>query len=424
MPSAPDLIIRNALIPGGRVVDIIIHEGRVMHVGAGGGDAGRTIDAHGHLCLPGAIDMHVHMRGGARQSYKETWSTGTMSAAAGGVTTVVDQPNTIPPLTGREPFRERVAEATGGSYCRFGINGAVTPDADLAGLWEEGALAFGETFAAASSYGEAIGEDDLKICLEQLRGLDALVTLHCEDVREGRDLNLAKHSDLRSGTGEAAAVQKLCALLSAGPRSHFCHLSSDASVRAACTSYEVMPHHLFLSQELFAADDAHGKVNPPLRTEQDRKALWNAWEHIPVIASDHAPHSDAEKSGPFEAAPAGLPGVETMVPLLLSAVYSGRCSLASVLQKVVFRPAEILRIPPPAFTPGAPADFAIYPKEPEKISAENLHSRAGWTPYEGMEGVFPGVVTCNGMVIYEQGQFMFGAGEWVRGQGYKRSQER
>jgi len=424
MPSSADIIIQNALIPGGRVVDITLHKGRVVHIGAGGGDAERTIDAHGNLCLPGAIDMHVHMRGGARQSYKETWSTGTRSAVAGGVTTVVDQPNTIPALTDRETFRRRVAEAHEGSYCRFGINGAVTPDADLKGLWEEGALAFGETFAAASSYGEAIGEKELKECLEKIRELDALITIHCEDVRDGRDLNLALHSELRPGTGEAEAVRKLCALLPAGQRSHFCHLSSDASIRKACTSYEVMPHHLFLSQEMFASDDAHGKVNPPLRTELERKALWNAWEQIPVIASDHAPHSDGEKSGPFETAPAGLPGVETMVPLLLSKVYDGRCSLDSVMQKMVVHPAKILGLATPGFFPGAPADFAIYPKESEKISAENLHSRAGWTPYEGMSGVFPRAVFCNGAVVYENGEFTLGAGEWVRGQGYKWSHEK
>ncbi len=424
MPASPDLIIRNALIPGGRIVDIVIREGRVVHVGAGGTGAEQTVDAHGNLTLPGAIDMHVHMRGGIHQSYKETWATGTMSAVAGGVTMVVDQPNTLPALTGRTTFRERVAEAREGAYCRFGINGAVTPDADLAGLREEGALAFGETFAAASSYGEAIGEEDLKRCLDILRRLDALITIHCEEVQDGRDVDLALHRQLRSGAGEAEAVRKLCTLLLPGQRSHFCHLSSDASLRAACTSYEVMPHHLFLSQEMFAIDDAHGKVNPPLRTEKERKALWNAWEKIPVVASDHAPHSDAEKSGPFETAPAGLPGVETMVPLLLSLVYEGKCTLTSVLQKTVTRPSGLLRIMPPGFTPGAPADFAIYPGEPERISAEHLHSRAGWTPYEGMNGVFPEVVTCKGMVVYDGGQFTFGAGEWVRGQGYKKNHEK
>ena len=79
---------------------------------------------------------------------------------------------------------------------------------------------------------------------------------------------------------------------------------------------------------------------------------------------------------------------------------------------------------PPGFTPGAPADFAIYPGEPEKISAEHLHSLAGWTPYEGMNGVFPEVVTCNGLVVYDRDQFTFGAGEWVRGQGYKKNHEK
>ncbi|WP_172673833.1 amidohydrolase family protein [Methanogenium cariaci] len=148
-------MLKNALLPDGRVADISLADGRIIHVGTTL-RADRTIDCTGLLCLPpGAVDMHVHMRGGGEtQGYKEDWTSGSQSALAGGVTTVVDQPNTIPPpLTGAGAFQERVAEATRDAYCRFGINGYVSEQSDITGLWEAGALAFGETFAAASSYG-------------------------------------------------------------------------------------------------------------------------------------------------------------------------------------------------------------------------------------------------------------------------------
>jgi len=144
MPSSPSLILRNVSLAGGRVADISVREGLVTHAGAGG-PADRTVDCTGLFVLPAAVDMHVHMRGGS-QSAKEDWASGSRSALAGGVTVVVDQPNTIPPVASPDALRARVFEAKSYSLCSFAINSSVTFDTPVNAMWSAGAMAFGETF--------------------------------------------------------------------------------------------------------------------------------------------------------------------------------------------------------------------------------------------------------------------------------------
>ncbi|WAI00894.1 amidohydrolase family protein [Methanogenium organophilum] len=426
MSTDAECVLKGALLPDGRVADISIAGGKIIHVGAGR-RADRTIDCTGLLCLPGAVDMHVHMRGGKDQGYKEDWTSGTQSALAGGVTMVVDQPNTLPPLTDKAAFAGRVAEATRDAYCRFGVNGYVSGASNIAALWEAGALAFGETFAAASSYGSAVSPEELGVIFAEIADLDALVTLHCEDVLPGDDTSLEAHAALRPEAGEKKCMEMLTARFPPGLSAHFCHLSSPISAEAAMAAmpatYEVMPHHLFLSiEEHGSVPDGHCKVNPPVRHEKVRKALWEMWDAIPVIASDHAPHTIAEKSQAFSAVPSGIPGVETMVPLLLAQVYRGRIALSSLLEKVVYTPAHLLGIPASTLMAGTPADLALYPrKETETITAELLHSRAGWTPYEGMQGVFPHITCVSGHLSYLRNEFSRAEELWVPGRGYKTS---
>ncbi|MFA5397203.1 MAG: dihydroorotase [Methanogenium sp.] len=416
-----DCVLKGALLPDGRVADISIRDGRIIHVGAAL-RADQTVDCTGLLCLPGAVDMHVHMRGGKEQGHKEDWVSGSQSALAGGVTTVVDQPNTIPPLTGPDAFTERVKEATRDAYCRFGINGYVSGASDIRGLWEAGALAFGETFAAASSFGSALTIEEIAQAFSEIARLGALVTIHAEDVLPGDDTSLATHAALRPEAGEKKCMQMLAERFPPGLSAHFCHLSSPISADAAPpVTFEVMPHHLFLSIENHGnVPEGYCKVNPPVRHEATRKALWEMWDSIPVIASDHAPHTTEEKSQPFSEAPSGIPGVETMVPLLLAEVYAGRISLSSLLEKVVTTPARLLGLPESTFLPGSAADLALYPRnETVTITADMLYSRAGWTPYEGMQGVFP-VITCvKGHLSYLRNEFSRTDGLWVTGRGYK-----
>ena len=418
MTSTSQLVLRNVTLPGGRVADITIREGMVVHTGSGV-PADRTIDCSGLFVLPAAVDMHVHMRGGS-QSAKEDWATGSRSALAGGVTVVVDQPNTIPPITTPDDLRARVLAAKTDSFCSFAINSGVTPTTPLRAMWSAGAIAFGETFYAPSSYGEAITKAELETALAEIHACGALATIHAEEVTEGKDDDLASHDRLRSVAGELGAVREVSRCNTAGCRLHFCHMSTAASVVAAAVagSVEATPHHLFLSREQFKPGDALGKVNPPLRSEKERKDLFAAWDTIDVIASDHAPHTADEKKAPFRTAPSGIPGVETMVPLLMAAVLDKKVRLMDVMQKTSWKPAELLAIPVAGFNPGDRADFALYEKAARPVDPDLLHSRCGFSPFEGLPALFPSIVILGGDVVYDGGEIVRSSSTWFAGNGY------
>lgn len=411
-----DLVLKNVLLPTGRSADIVIAGGVVRHVG-GAVRADETIDCSGLTCLPAAVDMHVHMRGGV-QAEKEDWRTGTESAVAGGVTVVVDQPNTIPPLTTPDLLCARIREAEEHAVCGFAVNAGVTTDADLEGMRNAGAMAFGEIFAAPSSYGEGLDPETLERLLARIHAMGGLATVHAEEVAGPAPATLADHDRARSGAGEARAVRAVRALAPGGMRLHFCHMSTAASVEAARGTVEATPHHLFLSRDMFAEDDARARVNPPLRDEVTRRGLWSCWERIDIVASDHAPHTLREKELPFEGAPSGMPGVETMVPLLMAAVRRGDIPLASVIEKTSWRPAAILGIRRAGFLPGDRADFALYPDTVTRIDAGSLHAKCGWSPFEGLDAIFPEEVVVRGRRTYAGGELLEAHPAWYPGQGY------
>lgn len=411
-------MLRNVSLAGGRVADISVRDGMVTHAGAGG-PADRTIDCTGLFVLPAAVDMHVHMRGGT-QSAKEDWESGSRSALAGGVTVVVDQPNTLPPITSPDALRARVFEAKSHSLCSFAINSGVTSGTPVRGMWSAGAMAFGETFFAPSSYGDALTPAELKAALREIHACGALATIHAEELAAGEDNDLVSHDRVRPVAGELRAIAAVRKCNEAGCRLHFCHMSTKESVKAAAAagSAEVTPHHLFLSREQFRPGDTIGKVNPPLRSEKERKALWTAWDKISVIASDHAPHTPAEKQVPFHGAPSGIPGVETMVPLLLGAVLEKKISLPDVIRKTSQAPAELLGITSAGFATGDRGDFALYPKESVPIDPDTLHSKCGFSPFAGLPAVFPRIIALGGTVVYEEGEFSTGSPAWFAGNGY------
>ena len=417
MSSRCDLVLADVTLPDGRVADVSIREGNVRHTGAPL-PAEQVISCRGLVVLPGAVDMHVHFRGGIQRE-KEDWESGTMSALAGGVTVVVDQPNTVPPLTSPEAFRNRVAEAGRNSLCNFAINAGVAQGTDLIALWREGAMAFGEIFMAPSSYGEPLSPPALSAALSAIGRLGALATIHAEKAGPARPDDLAGHDLNRPAKGETEAVREVARAYGEHTRLHFCHLSAAGSVIAAgSSSREVTPHHLFLSVDQSIPGDTLRKVNPPIRSEKERRDLWRMWERIDVIASDQAPHTLREKNVPFRDAPSGIPGVETMLPLLLARMKEGLFSPASLIEKTSWRPSDLLGIPRAGFLPGERADFALYGDEVIAISADDLHSRAGWTPYEGFPAVFPSQVILGGAPAYREGEFIEAAPRWFPGRGY------
>jgi dihydroorotase len=409
-----DLVLVNARLPDGRIADISVADGVITHIGSAG-HAEQRINCRNRLCIPAATDIHVHMRDGV-QEVKEDWSSGTKAAAAGGVAAVVDQPNTVPPLDSVENFKKRVAAAREKSYCHFGINGAVTPGSDFRGLQSAGALAFGEMFAAPSSYGCALDEEAMRSALSGLAALGALVTVHAEQVVTDEVHTLQEHDASRPVSGEAAAVD-LVNRLSPG-KLHYCHMSSADSASRVRGTFEVAPHHLFLSWEGKKPQDTLLRMNPPLRTKAEQRKLWEIFDRIPVIASDHAPHALAEKAQNFSVAPSGVPGGETMMPLLMhAAVYEGRVSLSSVIQKTVTNPCTIMGLVPPSLSVGSRADIAMYANRPKTIHAEHLHYKCHWTPYERMKGLFPELTVISGTPVWHRNEFVRGTPHWLSGRG-------
>ncbi|HJJ30461.1 MAG TPA: dihydroorotase [Methanocorpusculum sp.] len=413
-----ELILSNVRLPDGRITDISIDNGVITHIGSSG-SADRVIDCKNRLCIPAATDMHVHMRDGP-QAAKEGWKTGTQAAAAGGVATVVDQPNTIPPMETVENFTSRAALASKDSICHFGINGSVTENADIPGLIKAGVLAFGEMFAAPSSYGNALSVEVIRDCLRVLAEHNMLVTVHAEEVMPGDVHSLVEHDRSRSVFGEAEVIRLVQDLAPSSAKLHICHVSGTEAFDSIKGSFEVTPHHLFLSNEETDPTNTFWKMNPPLRSKKERLALIQNFKKIPVIASDHAPHTIIEKTQAFSSAPSGVPGVETMLPLLMNAVKEGKISLADVIEKTVSNPCSILSIPAPSLTPGSRADLAIYADDPMKITGESLHSRCGWTPYEGMQGLFPVTTVIGGIPAWHDREFTTGGGKmWTNTQARK-----
>ncbi|ABS55366.1 dihydroorotase, multifunctional complex type [Methanoregula boonei 6A8] len=417
MESAPGLVLVNVQLPDGRRTDITIRNGRVVHAGAGVAAGDKKIDCTSLFVLPAAVDIHVHMRGGS-QSAKEDWETGSRSALAGGVTVVVDQPNTIPPLTSPELFLNRVRDAQAHSSCSFAVNSGITPGTPIEAMWMAGAMAFGEIFFAPSSYGEAVDKAVFSRALNRIQALGGLATVHAEGITPGEDTGLAAHDALRSGVQEKEAVIAVRECNTCGCRLHFCHMSTAGSIDAAQGSVEVTPHHLFLSREMTGDADCRFKVNPPVRTERERKSLWERWDRIDVIASDHAPHTAAEKALPFPDAPSGVPGVGTLVPLLMAKVLDKQISLADVIRKTSTAPAALIGIPPAGFSPGDRADFALYPRSSSTVEPEFLHSRCGWTPFEGLPAIFPRTVILGGEIAFCDGEFFDTHPAWYPGKGY------
>ncbi|WP_423750823.1 dihydroorotase [Salinirarus marinus] len=463
------MLIRNATLADGRVRDVRIEDEEIVEVGSGldaegddgdapgesagrdvvdapGESAGRdVVDAEENLLLPGAIDVHVHFREPGF-SHKETWETGSKSAAAGGVTTVVDQPNTDPPTTTGAAFDEKAALAVR-SLVDYGINGGVTDDWDPASLFDRPLFALGEVFLADSTGDMGVEASLFRDAVERAAEADVPVTVHAEDadlfdesVRPRRtdaaggerrdpraDTNARDDADAwsayRRAEAEVAAVERAVEVGGdAGAALHIAHTSTPEAVDVLTgtdVTCEVTPHHIFLSRDDLSELGTFGRMNPPLRSERRRETLFDrvADGTVDVVATDHAPHTREEKAAGIWDAPSGVPGVETMLPLLLAAAERGDLSYERVRDVTARNPARIFDLPRKgAVAAGHDADLALYdPSAGREIRGEELHSKCEWTPFEGLDGVFPEWTMVRGRVVYDaETGFADGRGENVR----------
>jgi dihydroorotase len=385
-------------------------------------------DAAGLFILPGLIDAHVHFRDPGL-TYKEDFASGSAAAACGGITTVADMPNTLPPTAGAVELREKARTAGEKSYTDFGLFALLTQDnlEETGGLIREGALGF-KVFLG-TSVGN-IAAPPLGTLYEQMRRagprriafhaedneLNEHFTRLCREIPADRESASRKSVDRESGgrgpgpdpallcrarpdISEAEAVARAIRLAEyTGAAIHICHVSAarslalirEAKRRGLPLSAETCPQYLFLDSGDYPRLGTRMKVNPPVRSAQDREALWRgiAEGTIDMIATDHAPHTAEEKDRPLWEALPGIAGVETSAPLMLTAVNRGRLSLNDYARIASLAPARIWGLYPQKGGAGinADADFTIVDMTRRGVirNAE-LHSKHQISPYEGFE---------------------------------------
>ncbi len=434
------LVVENArTLLGDEIVtcSIGIDEGKISRI-AKILKGNETFDARGMLVMPGAIDTHVHFRD-LRQEEKEDWLTGSRAAIYGGVTTVVDMPNTDPPTIDEESFEVKLAVAKNRCMIDFAINGGVSDNLRrLPRLWQLGVLAFGEIFMAHSTGGMGVDAESLREALKVIAVLGATASIHAEDeaLHEQlkktfrKDTSASVYSQMRPPESEINAVAEAVEMQrETKVPMHITHISTAKSVEMiskAGITCDVTPHHLMLTMGHWKRLGARAKMNPPIRSDKDISALWKAVNDgsIEVLASDHAPHTADDKALPVKEAPAGVPGVETMMPLMLKAVADGRLSLQRLIDMSSANPAMIFDIAGKGMIArGYDADLMFVDMGAKSvITAAGLHSKAGWTPYEGFDAIFPKAVMLRGNVILD-GKELYakrGSGHFIRGKGYSR----
>jgi dihydroorotase len=408
------------------IADVLMRDGVVEAIGALDAQADEIIDAKGKVLLPGLIDCHVHFREPGYE-HKATMKTETASASAGGVLTVCEMPNTNPPTVTVAALADKVRRASEihgiDLYFFFGV----TREEHLLGLHELFTSSSEEmqklrkrccgvkVYFDHSTGNQKIDKELLPAVFEACAKLNITLVGHCEDaevIEKARSSKLearsdiAAHSELRPPEAEAKAIEQAIALAKKyKTHFHIAHLSTKQGIdliRAAkkddvMISCEVAPHHLFLTVDDYQKLGTLAKMNPPLRTQDHQDALWKGIQDgiIDCIATDHAPHTLAEKqAGDPLQAPSGVPGVETMLPLLLTVTAgawpsspqkeSHHLSMSDIHRLCFDNPKKIFNLhASPIAVRAAPRILIIDPHVPWTIHGTDLHSQCRWTPYEG-----------------------------------------
>ena len=417
------MLLTNAKLVDGRSVDLRIDGEQIAAIETTLDPRAdeSVIDADRKLLLPGAIDAHVHFRQPG-DPHKETWETGTKSAAAGGVTTVIDMPNTSPPTTTGENFETKAAAAEA-ACIDYGLNGGVTGDWTPDSLFDRPLCALGEVFLADSTGDMGVAADDFETAVGHAVDNDIMVTVHAEDETRfddtaragdaggvGRAATADLWSQYRTAEAETAAIEYATAVgHETGADIHIAHTSTPEGIDAAIdggATCEVCPHHLYLSRDDLDDLGTYGRMNPPLRDEDRRQAVFERVANgaVDIVATDHAPHTRQEKDAGLWDAPSGVPGVETMLPLLLESARQGDLAYERVVDLVAHTPAELFDLDAKGrIEVGCDADLVLVdPDNPQEICGDDIHSKSGWTPFAGRRGVFPERTLVRGQVVYER----------------------
>jgi len=408
-----DLVIRSGkIVSPDSIVEacIAIQDEKIVAVGDDGmmPEARQTLDARGMHVLPGAIDVHVHFRDPG-YPHKEDFASGTAAAAFGGVTTVFDMPNTVPPTGTPEILAAKHRMAAGKAHVDFGLYGLLGEDTiehvpELAKTVIGFKLYMGNTFGKIPSPSTGA----MLEALEVVAPTGKRVSLHAEtnSIMERRETRLREagrvdplaHIASRPAVVAVEAVSRAAILAEwTGARIHILHISSaeelrplrEAKARGVDVTGETCPHYVLLSTDDYARFGGVIRVNPPVREARNQALLWDALVDgtIDLIATDHAPHSREEKTrNDIWTVDCGFPGVETQMPLMLTEANGGRFSICDYVRWSAANPAKIWGLYPRkgVVQPGADADIAIVDLNREwSIDDAKLQSISKITPFHG-----------------------------------------
>ena len=427
-----NLLIRNARIarPDGTSFegDVACEDGRIARIDPAIAAAAReTIEAAGKLLLPGVIDPQVHFREPGNE-HKEDLGSGSRAAVRGGVTSFLEMPNTAPPTTTQAALDEKLARAARKCVANYGFFIGATPD-NLEALNSVTPVCGIKIFMGTSTGSLLVNrpEDLERIFANGTR----LIAVHAEDEARiharraqfaGRT-DPAAHSEIRDNE-TARLATKLALTLSKKyqRRLHILHLSTREEVamlrdyKPAWVTAEAIPNHLFLNTADYARLGTLVQMNPPIRSPQDNAALWAGLHDgiIDFIATDHAPHTLEEKKLAYPNSPSGMPGVETSLPLMLTAMHEGRCTLAEIQKWMCTGPAQAYRIPNKGkILEGWDADLTLVDIDRTRpVRNEETFTRVRWSPWNGRElRGWPQYTIVNGEIAFDNGHIR----EQVRG---------
>lgn len=399
-------------------------QGKVAQLGRVSGQADQELDGRGRWLWPGVIDAHVHMRSPG-MTHKEDWQTGSAAALSGGVTCAFDMPNTSPSTITLEALEAKRALLASQSRINFGLFfGATATNLKFA---QEAQGICGLKIFMASSTGDLLVDRDED--LEPIfAGFEGQISVHAEDeayiqAQEAKYAHLddvSVHSMIRDPEAGAKGIERAARLANKhGRRLHVLHVSTRAELDAlakgqrvareqrtgAKITAEICPHHLYLSTRDYERFGTFVQMNPPLREEEERVAMWEALAkgRFDLIATDHAPHLPQEKRQPYRKAPAGVPGIELMLPLMLDAVSKGGLGAEQLLELLCHGPAAVYGVAGRGrLEVGAWGDVVmIDPKMTRTIRDEDQRTRCGWTPFAGMTTTgWPVATWVNGQLAF------------------------
>ena len=419
-------LLRNCNIPGLGERDVLF-DSKIRKIGKNL-RADESFDARGMLLLPGLIDSHVHFRepGG---EHKEGWASGSRAAAHGGITCVLDMPNTSPPTTSVAALEQKRKIAASKNIVDFGLHFGAT-STNIGEIMRAKNIPSVKVFLGSST-GSLLLEENIRAVFSAAKKRKKPAFVHAEDesaIRKFGEVfkrraaanprtysSASIHSMVRSNAAAAEAASRALRIADkAGNRIHLAHcttaeeagLISRAKKAGVRVTMEVTPHHLFLTADDMKKLGNYGKVNPPLRSRKDVGALWEALRAgiVDTVGTDHAPHMRGEKEADYWAAPSGMPGMETMLPLLLDAASKRMLSLEDIRRLCCENPAKIFGIKGKGrIAAGCDADLTLVDlRLSKKVRAAELLTKCKWSAFEGMllKG-WPVRVWSRGSVVYD-----------------------